>query len=116
MRRHHRNRAHPSPLAETREEALVRRARRLRRRGEGRGAMLRLREACQLDDKNARLWTLYAARCLELRRRDDALHALRHAAWLRERCRDVDRARVTRALLEQIERGGDLTHVVLRAA
>lgn len=116
MRRRRHNRSSPSPLAETREEALVRRARRLSQRGEGRSAMLRLREACQLDDGNARLWTLYAARCLEQRRRQDALEALRHAAWLRERYRDVGRARVTRALLEQIERGGDLTHVTPRAA
>lgn len=78
--------------------------------------MLTLRAACQLDDTSARLWTLYAARCLEVRRRDDALSALRRAAWLRERCHDVERARVTRALVDQIESGGDLRHVAPRAA
>ncbi len=84
---------------------LVQRARRLRRRGEARRAMLILREACYASENCARLWTLYAAECMRIGRRDDAVEALERAIWLRERNRDSARARVTRELLERLAKG-----------
>jgi Flp pilus assembly protein TadD len=84
---------------------LVQRARRLRRRGEQRRAMLILREACHAAEDCARLWTLYAAQCMRVGRRDDASDALTRAIWLRERERDSARAKVTRDLLDRLAQG-----------
>jgi Flp pilus assembly protein TadD len=83
----------------------VLRARRLRRRGEERRAMLILREACHAAEDCARLWTLYAAQCMRVGKRDDATDALTRAVWLRERDRDAARAKVTRDLLERLAQG-----------
>jgi Flp pilus assembly protein TadD len=88
---------------ETHEQQQVRRARRFRRRGEHRQAMLALREACQRSNQCPRLWTLYAVACVRVRRVDDAKHALRQALWLRQRARDEGRAQVTLRLIEQLE-------------
>jgi Flp pilus assembly protein TadD len=87
---------------ETREQCLLNRARRHRRRGEHRKAMLALREACFTSDSDARLWTLYAMSCARAGRSDEAAQALRQALWLRERCDDAPRARVTRALIDRV--------------
>ena len=84
---------------------LVLRARRMRRRGEQRRAMLLLREACHASEDCARLWTLYAAQCMRVGRREDATDALNRAVWLRERDRDAARAKVTRDLLELLAQG-----------
>ena len=89
----------------TPEEALLCRARRFERRGDPRRAMLLLREACFRADDSARLWTLYAAVCTRAGRRDDAAEALGRAIWLRERARDITRARVTRELLDRLRAG-----------
>lgn len=88
------------------EQALVRRARRHRRRGEHRQAMLALRNACnhQMDDPT--LWTQYAVACVRVRRFEDAERALGQALWLRQRARDEARARVTRQLIERLRGGG----------
>lgn len=67
--------------------------------------MLLLREACFEQAGDPRLWTLYGVQCARLGRRDEAVHALGQAVWLRERCRDARRAEVTRALLERVEQG-----------
>jgi Flp pilus assembly protein TadD len=94
------------PLAdETREEILLRQARRYKRRGDERRAMLALRECCFLSRDSARLWTLYGVFCWRARRPDDALAALRQALWLRERSHDELRAKVLRGLVERIEGG-----------
>ena len=92
-------------VVETPGAPLVLRARRLRRRGEDRRAMLILREACHAAEDCARLWTLYAAQCMRVGRRDDASDALTRAVWLRERDRDAARAKVTRDLLERLAQG-----------
>ncbi len=84
---------------------LVERARRHAERGDQRRAMQLLREACFEAETAARLWVLYGMQCVRARRRDEALRALRHALWLREKARDVARARVTRDLIERIENG-----------
>ena len=96
------------------EQALVRRARRHRRRGEHRQAMLALRSACnhQMDDPC--LWTQYAVACVRVRRYEDAERALGQALWLRQRARDERRARVTQQLIDQLREGG--RSLPLRAA
>lgn len=73
--------------------------------------MIALREAACVQGDNARLWTLYAAQCLRAGRRDEAEQALRQAAWLRQRARDTDRARVTQLLLEQVRHGEGVEHL-----
>lgn len=73
--------------------------------------MIALREAACMQGDDARLWTLYAAQCLRVGRRDEAVQALRQAAWLRQRARDDARARVTRMLLEQVSHGEGVEHL-----
>lgn len=104
MRRTRRHRQQPAG-SESREETLLRRARRHRRRGEHRKAMLALREACYASDACPRLWTLYAMSCLRAGRSADGAQALRQALWLRQRDRDDARARVTRLLLDKLNDG-----------
>ena len=94
-----------SATSETPGTPLVLRARRLRRRGEQRRAMLILRDACHASEDSARLWTLYAAQCMRVGKRDDAIDALNRAVWLRERNSDSARAKVTRDLLERLAQG-----------
>ncbi len=89
----------------TPEELLLRRAKRHARRGDGRKAMLAVKEACFLAPKDARLWALYAYHCWNQRRAQEAADAMRQAIYLRERERDGRRAGVLRALLEKIEQG-----------
>lgn len=86
-------------------EQRLQQARRLRQRGEERKALLILRETCFRAATDARLWTLYAAQCWRMQRRQDACQALRQALWFRERSRDSARARVVRALLAAAEAG-----------
>jgi len=78
-------------------------ARRQRRRGDARRALVLLREACFLAGTDARLWTLYGIQCWRMSRGDDARQALRQALWLRERAHDEPRARVLRRLLDAAE-------------
>lgn len=78
---------------------LVQRARRLRRRGELRKALVVLREACLTDEYDAATWTLYGALLVTEGRVDDGRQALRHAVWLRRRRGDEARVRSTEALL-----------------
>ena len=81
----------------------LQRARRQRLRGEQRKALLLLREACCLSEKEARLWTLYAVQCWRTGHRDDARTAMRQALWLRQRESDHARAHVLRGLLLAME-------------
>jgi Flp pilus assembly protein TadD len=91
--------------AGTPEELLLRRAKRHARRGEGRKAMLAVKEACFLAQKDARLWALYAYHCWNQRRTEEAADAMRQAIYLRERAREDRRADVLRCLLEKMEQG-----------
>jgi Flp pilus assembly protein TadD len=95
--------------------ALVRRARRLRRRGEHRRAMLILRDLAYSEATDARIWTLYGVACVRLGRREDGVEALKQAVWLRQRDHDDARARVTRALIACVLAGND-TFRLLTAA
>lgn len=101
-----------APREESHHDALVRRARRFRRRGEYRQAMLSLREACHTGAQCPRLWTLYAVACVRVRRIDDAKHALQQALWLRQRAKDAPRVQVIERLLSQL----DAERFPLRAA
>jgi Flp pilus assembly protein TadD len=98
------------PAKPTRVPAVtaVERARRQSQRGDPRRAMLILREACFAADSDARLWVLYGMQCLRARKPADAMNALSHALWLRERASDHARARVMRELIAHLESGGEL--------
>lgn len=87
------------------EGSLERRARRMRRRGEHRRAMITLREAVCRQNEDARLWTLYGAQCMRVGKTQDAERAFTQALWLRQQGRDQARARVTRRILERLRRG-----------
>ena len=82
------------------DDTLFRRARKLRQKGDLRGATVALREACLRDEENAVAWTLYGALLAMRGRVDEAKTALRHAVWLRRGAGDAPRVRTTEALLE----------------
>lgn len=81
-------------------EGLIYRARKLRRRGDTRGAIVLLRQACSQDAWRARTFTLLGALLSEDGRHDEAVMALTHARWLRQRAGEGRRAAVTARLLE----------------
>jgi hypothetical protein len=81
-------------------ESALARARRARRQGSHREEVNALRCACMLREFDARLWAMQGAALLRAGRVDDAIAALRHALWLRERQGDVARARVVCHLLD----------------
>ena len=83
-------------------EATLRRAVRLRRKGERRKALVLFREASGLDEHSARTWALLGAHCAALGLVDEAARALRQARWLRDRAGDHARARVTAKLIERV--------------
>lgn len=83
-------------------QILADRARRHRRRGEDRRAIVVLREACLRDEDDATLWTLYGAWLAEDGKNEDARRALKHALWLRNGAGQREKARVTRALLDKV--------------
>jgi Flp pilus assembly protein TadD len=87
------------PPCETREAAMCRRAFRFRRRGDQRKAMLLLREAAHVAERDPKVWVLYGAQCMRTGRVDEAERAFSHAAWLRERAHETRKARLTRALV-----------------
>lgn len=89
--------AEPDPI-----ESTLRRAVRLRRRGERRKALVLFREASALDEHRARTWTLLGAHCAELGLVDEAVRALRQARWLRDRAGEHARARITAQLIERV--------------
>ncbi len=94
--------AHPDEVDQTQTQILADRARRHRRRGEDRRALVVLREACLRDEDDATLWTLYGAWLAEDGKNDDARRALKHALWLRNSAGQRAKARVTRALLDKV--------------
>jgi hypothetical protein len=106
LMRLHRGHDPDLPAPEARADVLVRQARRWRRRGEHRRAMVALSQACVLRQQDAALWTLYADACVRARRREAAADALGQALWLRQRARDHGRARVTRRLRDRVLSGG----------
>lgn len=87
----------PRELSAT--EALLERARRLRRRGDARRALVVLRQAAAIDDWNARAHTLLGAMLAELGSIEEATRAFTRARWLRARAGETGRARATERLL-----------------
>lgn len=82
-------------------EQLIKRALRLRRRGEARRAWVALREACAHDEESPRAWTLYGVSCVELGKRANAQEAFRQAIWLRRQAKQGRRVAVLEALMER---------------
>jgi tetratricopeptide (TPR) repeat protein len=95
----------PAAESVSAEQALLNRARRCVRRGEGRKARLALREACFRAGDDPRLWALYGSLCHRDRQIDEARRAFSQALWLREQNRDTARAGVLRALIEHLDSG-----------
>jgi Flp pilus assembly protein TadD len=83
-------------------EVLVTRARRLRRRGDARAALVLLRQACALDEWRPRTFTLLGVQLAREGRRDEAGRALNQARWLRARAGDKARAAVTARLVDAL--------------
>jgi Flp pilus assembly protein TadD len=83
-------------------EQLLFRARKLRRKGEERRAIVALRQACNLDEWRARSWTLLGWHLAQLGRRDEAMRALQQARWLRLRSGEPARAAVTARIAERL--------------
>lgn len=89
-----------------RDVTLARRARKHTLRGEGRQAMLALKEACFVSEQDARLWALYAVSCWRMRRHEDAARAFRQAIYLRSRDGSDKRVQVLKDLLAAVGEGG----------
>jgi Flp pilus assembly protein TadD len=96
---------YPLPIHMAPAEHLLRRALRLRRRGEARRALVAFREACAYDDGSPKAWTFYGVLCAELGRRDEAESAFRRALWLRKQARQTRRMDVLHSLMERLGLG-----------
>lgn len=83
-------------------EALIRRSRRVLRKGDLRAALVLLQRTCSLDEWRARTFTLLGALLTDVGKTDDAERALLHARWLRQRAGDVPRAEVTKRLIDRL--------------
>lgn len=108
MRRHFARKLHveaADPVAQA-----VARADKARRRGDSRAEATALRQACLIDEGNAALWTRWGDSLARLSKHEEALQALRHALWLRERADDEARADVTRRLIACVLRRMPLSH------
>lgn len=80
-------------------ETAIARARKHRRRGDDRRALVLLREAALADEWRARTWTILGAFLIERGNHAEAARALRHAAWLRTRAGEDKRAAVCERLM-----------------
>jgi len=83
-------------------EALIARSRRARSKGEGRRALVLLRQACALDEWRARSWTLLGVLLAREGAGDEAARALNQARWLRARAGDAPRAVATARLAARL--------------
>ena len=79
-------------------EALIARSRRERARGDTRRAVVLLRQACALDERRARTWTLLGAILGRAGAKSEAVQAMNQARWLRARAGEKARAAVTARL------------------
>jgi Flp pilus assembly protein TadD len=91
-----------APASDDPVEMLIARARRSRRRGDDRAALVLLRRACALDVWCPRAHALLGVELAKQRRHDEAATALNHARWLRARAGDDARARATARLAESL--------------
>lgn len=83
-------------------ETLIARSRKARAKGEGRRALVLLRQACALDEWRARSWTLLGVLLAREGAGDEAAQALNQARWLRSRAGDTPRATATARLAAQL--------------
>jgi Flp pilus assembly protein TadD len=83
-------------------ETLIARSRRVRAKGDGRRALVLLRQACALDEWRARPWTLLGALLASTGAVEEAGRALNHARWLRARAGETGRAAVTERLAARL--------------
>jgi Flp pilus assembly protein TadD len=90
------------PIDDDPIEALIRRSKRQRRKGETRTAVLLLQRACSMDEWRARTYTLLGALLTDVGKNDDAERALLHARWLRQRAGEDSRAAVTMRLIDRV--------------
>jgi len=79
-------------------EQMIAKARKMRVRGDLRGATVMLRRACNEDEHRARSWTLLGALLARMGQDGEALRAFKQARWLRLRAGDKARAAVTERL------------------
>jgi cytochrome c-type biogenesis protein CcmH/NrfG len=87
-----------------RAEELTARAQKLRRKGELRRAAVTLREACALDEANAKRWALLGDVLFSMGKKEEAADALKQAVYLRERAGEKAKANVVRRLLLNLAR------------
>ncbi|MBK9263392.1 MAG: hypothetical protein IPM54_26755 [Polyangiaceae bacterium] len=90
------------PIDDDPIEALIRRSKRQRRRGDQRAAVVLLQRACSMDEWRARTFTLLGALLSEVGRCDEAERAFLHARWLRQRAGEMSRAEVTMRLVDRV--------------
>ncbi len=81
--------------------AALNQAKRARRRGKHRQAMLLLRKAAFQEHENAALWTRYALSCVRDGRTDEAKKAFSQAIWLDRKHGNHRRAAVTETVAER---------------
>lgn len=80
----------------------IKRARRLFGRGEARRALVLLRDACSENEQDARLWAIYGIACHRQGKQAEALQALKHAAWVRQRAQQTKRAHSLRQIIARL--------------
>src|SRR4051794_36262412 len=83
-------------------EQLITRARKLRLRGDVRGALVVLRQAGTLDEGGPRTWPLLGALRAQLGQVAEASRAYNKARWLRLRAGEKARAAVTEELSRRL--------------
>ena len=83
-------------------ETLIARSRKARAKGDGRRALVLLRQACALDEWRARSWTLLGALAAREGAGEEAARALNQARWLRARAGDAPRAAATERLAARL--------------
>lgn len=93
---------YPLPIHLSPAEQLLRRALRLRRRGEARKALVAFRETCAYDERSPKAWTLYGVLCAELGRVDEAQNAFHRALWLRKQAGQSRRIDVLRSVMARL--------------
>ena len=81
------------------------RARKAKKHGDLRGEITALRHASRIDEYDPILFTLLGAALMRAGKPDEAIQALKHALWLRERAQDHLRAAVVRRLISCAIRG-----------
>jgi hypothetical protein len=91
----------PTPILEV-NDSLMSRARKWRKRGDIRKAVVALRELCLRDESCARSWTIYGTLLVQMGRKSDGVQALNHAIWLRKIQGDKPRMKSTQQWMQHL--------------